>query len=249
MSVKKYRLDHLLLEKNLAAPLEKARALIMTGQVLVQDRPMTKPGTLLPSDTTIRIRVGRTDCPWVSRGGLKLVGALEAWKIDPQDKICLDVGASTGGFSDVLLQNGARRVYALDVGYGLLDWKLVSDPRIVVMDRTNIRHLNPEQIADPIDLLTTDVSFISLSQALPPALATLKPNGEGVALIKPQFELPKDRVGKGGVVREASLHQQAIDDILAQAEAWNIHPLGVCPSPLTGPKGNREFLFHYRKKP
>jgi 23S rRNA (cytidine1920-2'-O)/16S rRNA (cytidine1409-2'-O)-methyltransferase len=240
----KQRLDLYLLENRLVSPLEKARGLIMAGQVLVNDRPATKPGTPISDSAIVRIKDGN-DKKWVSRGGLKLAGALEIWDINPSNKVCLDVGSSTGGFTDVLLTNGAIRVYALDVGYGILDWKLVSDVRVVVMDRTNIRTLTPEQIPEPIDFLTTDVSFISLKKALPPALATLKPNAQGVALIKPQFELPPKEVGTGGVVTDPKLQQKAVDSILKQAEEWGIKILGTAPSPITGPKGNQEFLFYY----
>jgi 23S rRNA (cytidine1920-2'-O)/16S rRNA (cytidine1409-2'-O)-methyltransferase len=242
----KKRLDQYLLENELATPLEKAQALIMTGQVLVNDRPISKPGTPLSKKDRVRIK-GGNDKKWVSRGGLKLVGAIEKWQINPSNLICLDVGSSTGGFTDVLLQHGAKRVYALDVGYGILDWKLVSDDRVVVMDRTNIRHLTPEQIPDSVDFITTDVSFISLKKALPPALATLKTGGTGVALIKPQFELPKKKVGPGGIVTDTSLHQQAINSILEQCQPWGLSILGTAPSPITGPKGNQEFLFYYAK--
>ncbi|MBF0446777.1 MAG: TlyA family RNA methyltransferase [Magnetococcales bacterium] len=240
----KKRLDLLLLENGLVSPLDKARAMIMAGQVLVDDRPQTKPGTLIGVGSLIRLKNHKK---WVSRGSLKLIGALEKWAIDPTDLICLDVGASTGGFTDVLLQKGAKRVYALDVGYGILDWKLVSDPRVVVMDRTNIRHLMPEHIPEPMDFLCSDVSFISLKKALPAALATLKTGGQGVALIKPQFELPKQIIGPGGIVTESAHHQRAIDSILSQCETWNIHPIDTTPSPITGPKGNQEFLFYFSK--
>ncbi|MBF0453861.1 MAG: TlyA family RNA methyltransferase [Magnetococcales bacterium] len=242
----KKRLDLYLLEEGLVATIEKARGLIMAGQVLVDDHPATKPGRTVSIASQVRIKP-KKGSKWVSRGGLKLVGALAEWPLDPTQNICLDVGASTGGFTDVLLQHGAKRVYALDVGYGILDWKLVSDPRVVVMDRTNIRHLTPEQIPEPVDLLTTDVSFISLTKALPPALAVLRPGGVGIALIKPQFELPRDQVGKGGVVDNPQHHQQAVDSILAQAPTWGLKILGTAPSPITGPKGNREFLFYYSK--
>jgi 23S rRNA (cytidine1920-2'-O)/16S rRNA (cytidine1409-2'-O)-methyltransferase len=241
----KTRLDNYLLNSGLATPLEKARGLIMAGQVLVDDRPVSKPGTRISAGAVVRIKGNKKK--WVSRGGLKLVGALEKWQINPTDKVCLDVGASTGGFTDVLLQHGAKRVYALDVGYGILDWKLVSDPQVVVMDRTNIRHLIPEQIPERIDLLTIDVSFISLKKALPPALTVLKPGGEGIALIKPQFELAKGKIGPGGIVKDPELHQQAIDTILAQSREWGLHSHGIAPSPVTGPKGNQEFLFYYSK--
>ncbi|MBF0358103.1 MAG: TlyA family RNA methyltransferase [Magnetococcales bacterium] len=242
----KLRLDQYLLENGLVNSMAKARGLIMAGEVLINDRPENKPGTPVPNSATVRIK-GGNDKKWVSRGGLKLVGALEKWSINLTEKTCLDVGASTGGFTDVMLANGATRVYALDVGYGILDWKLVSDPRVVVMDRSNIRNLTPEQIPEAMDFITTDVSFISLRKALPPAVATLKPNGYGVALIKPQFELPPQDVEQGGVVSNPGLQKKAVDLILEQMVNWNLKSLGTTPSPITGPKGNIEFLLYYQK--
>lgn len=242
----KKRLDQYLFDSGLVVPIERARGLIMTGQVLLNDRPVLKPGTTVSGKDVVRVK-GGNDKKWVSRGGQKLAAALKTWNIDPSNMICLDVGSSTGGFTDVLLQHGAVKVYALDVGYGILDWKLASNPQVVVMDRFNIRNLKPNHIPDRIDFLTTDVSFISLTKALPPALATLKTGGIGVALIKPQFELAKDLISQGGVVHDPQLHQQAINSILDHAKEWNITPIATTPSPITGPKGNREFLFYYSK--
>ncbi|MBF0195261.1 MAG: TlyA family RNA methyltransferase [Magnetococcales bacterium] len=240
------RLDLYLLDNDLVPTIEKARGLIMAGKVLVNDRPVDKPGSSIGKKAVVRLKES-TKKKWVSRGGLKLVQAITHWKIELTNKICLDVGASTGGFTDVMLANGAAKVYALDVGYGILDWKLVSDPRVVVMDRCNIRNLTNDQIPDPIDFITTDVSFISLKKALPPALATLKPGGCGVALIKPQFELPQKDIAQGGVVKNKELQKQAVDSIIIQSQEWNLQTIGTTPSPITGPKGNQEFLFYYLK--
>ncbi|MBF0384192.1 MAG: TlyA family RNA methyltransferase [Magnetococcales bacterium] len=241
----KKRLDLYLLDNGLVPTIEKARGLIMSGQVLVDDRPVDKPGSSVGKSANVRIK-GDKGKKWVSRGGFKLDHAITHWKIDLNNKICLDVGASTGGFTDVMLTHGAKRVYALDVGYGILDWKLVSDSRVVVMDRCNIRNLTPDQIPEPIDFITTDVSFISLKKALPPALSTLKPDGHGISLIKPQFELPQKDIPQGGVVKDRDMQIQAVDSILKQSKDWRVQTIGTTPSPITGPKGNREFLFYYK---
>lgn len=217
----------------------------MAGKVLVNDRPCIKPGTPVPVDAVIRIK--EPSLPWVSRGGLKLIAAIEFFTIDLTECICLDVGASTGGFTDVMLTHGAKRVYALDVGYGQLAWKLSSDPRVVVMDRCNIRHLKPDTLPEPMDFLTADVSFISLSQTLPTAIPCLRPGGCGVVLIKPQFELPADKVDKGGVVTNPLWHQQAIERVQTLTLELGLESLGVIPSPIQGPAGNKEFLYYFSK--
>jgi 23S rRNA (cytidine1920-2'-O)/16S rRNA (cytidine1409-2'-O)-methyltransferase len=237
----KKRLDHLVLEKDLVPSRQRARALIMAGKVRVDGVMVDKPGTLVSSDAPIRLQ--GQDLAYVSRGGLKLAGALEALKISVQDLICLDVGASTGGFTDCLLQHGAVRVYAVDVGYGQLAWSLRQDERVVVIERTNIRHMPAERIAEAVDLATIDVSFISLRIVVPAVLKFLKPGGQIVALIKPQFEVGKGRVGKGGVVKNAELRESVVNELIDF-----FHKLGLAcgpavPSSILGPKGNQEYLL------
>jgi len=238
----KLRLDKLLLLRNLAPTRQKAQALIVAGQVCVDDHLADKPGTQFPEDC--RIEIKGNDCPYVSRGGLKLAGGLDHFGIDPTGLICGDIGASTGGFSDCLLQRGAARVYAIDVGYGQLAWKLRSDPRVVVMERTNARHLTSGDLPEPFDLAVIDASFISLEILLKPVMALVKPGGSILALIKPQFEVGKGLVGKGGVVRDPELHDAAIARIEAFSRSLKLSINGCCPSQLLGPKGNREFLIH-----
>lgn len=238
----KLRLDRLLQLRNLAPTRQKAQALIAAGQVCVNDHLVDKAGTLFPEDCRIEIK-GNT-CPYVSRGGLKLAGGLDHFGIDPTGLICGDIGASTGGFSDCLLQRGAAKLYAIDVGYGQLAWKLRSDPRVVVMERTNARHLTPADLPEPFDLAVIDASFISLEILLKPVMALVKPGGIILALIKPQFEVGKGQVGKGGVVRDPELHEAAIARIEEFAQALGLTSRGHCPSTLLGPKGNREFLIY-----
>lgn len=237
----KLRLDRLLQLRNLAPTRQKAQALIAAGQVRVDDRLADKAGSLFPEDCRIEVKGG--DCPYVSRGGLKLAGGLDHFGLDPAGLVCGDVGASTGGFSDCLLQRGAARVYAIDVGYGQLAWKLRSDPRVVVLERTNARHLTPADLPEPFDLAVIDASFISLEILLKPVAGLVKPGGRILALIKPQFEVGRGQVGKGGVVRDPDLHEAAIARIEAFGRNLGLASLGHCPSPLLGPKGNREFLI------
>lgn len=239
------RLDKIMVARGLAASRERAHALILAGEVWVNDLPAPKPGMQLLPDA--RIRLAGEELPWVSRGALKLLHALEQWSIRPDGWVCLDVGASTGGFTEVLLTHGAARVYAVDVGYGQLAWKLQQDPRVVSIERSNIRHLEPERIPEPVDFLTMDVSFISLTVALPPALSFLRAGGSGVVLIKPQFEVGRGEVGKGGVVRDPLQHEAAVEKIRLLTQTLGLEARGVLPSPITGPKGNREFLFHFAK--
>ncbi|MBF0270505.1 MAG: TlyA family RNA methyltransferase [Magnetococcales bacterium] len=239
------RLDRLLIARGLVPDEATARGLIMTGKVLVCDRPSLKPGSLIADDAPIRLK--DPPLPWVSRGALKLEAALDGCGLDVTGLICLDVGASTGGFTDLLLSRGAARVFALDVGYGQLAWKLLQDPRVVVMDRCNIRHLQPKDLPEPVDFLTTDISFIALTLALPPAVACLRDGGVGVALVKPQFELPREQIPKGGVVTDPRHHQQAIDQALAVGEKLGLTTIHTLPSPILGPAGNREFLYCFRK--
>ena len=240
--VVKIRLDKLLVHRNLAPTRQKSQALIGAGQVMVNGQRADKAGTLFPSDCTIELK-GKA-CPFVSRGGLKLAAGLEYFKIAPTDFICVDIGASTGGFTDCLLQNGAGKVYAVDVGYGQLDWKLRQDPRVVVLERTNARHLTADDVPDPIDLAVIDASFISLKLLIPPLLPLFGKAIAILALIKPQFEVGKGKVGKGGVVRDAGLHDEVVNKITEFAASLGLTSKGVTPSPILGPKGNREFLVY-----
>lgn len=234
----KTRLDQLLVSRKLCESREQARRLIMSGAVLVGGEPATKPGHKYADDVAIRLK---EKLRFVSRGGAKLEAALDHFDIDPSGWICADLGASTGGFTDVLLQRGAAKVYAVDVGYGQLHWKLRQDPRVVVMERTNARYL--QQLPEPVQLVTIDASFISLRLLLGPARRLLTRTGQIVALLKPQFEAGRAQVGKGGVIRDASVHRQVLEDILAWCEAHATSPQGLIPSPILGPKGNREFLL------
>lgn len=239
------RLDQLLIERGLASDATRAQALILAGKVLVNDRADGKAGSLIAGEARIRLK----DPPlaWVSRGALKLEAALEDRGWDLTGLACLDVGASTGGFTDVMLAHGAARVFAVDVGHGQLAWKLQTDPRVVVMDRRNIRHLRPEDLPGPVDFLASDISFISQTLALPPSIACLRPGGHGVVLIKPQFELPRDGIDKGGVVRDPARHEQAIGKVRAAGESLGLTTLAILPSPIAGPAGNREFLYCFGK--
>lgn len=238
----KIRLDQLLLLRGLAPTLEKAQALIAAGQVLVNDQPADKAGSLFAQDCLIRLK-GKI-CPYVSRGGFKLAAGLDHFQIDPAGLVCADIGASTGGFTDCLLQRGAAKVYAIDVGYGQLAWKLRQDPRVVVMERTNARNLKPGDLAEPLDLAVIDASFISLKTLLPPLLGFFPDAIRVLALIKPQFEVGKGQIGTGGVVRDSDLHEKVINEIRGFADGLGLIPVGVCPSPILGPKGNREFLIY-----
>lgn len=235
------RLDKLMVERGLAPSHEKAQALIMAGQVVVGDHAAEKAGQQVLPEVDIRIK-GEL-LPYVSRGGLKLARGLEQFGVDPSGRVAIDVGASTGGFTDCLLQHGAARVYAVDVGYGQLAWKLREDPRVVVLEKTNIRHLQPDQL-DPLpDLAVIDASFISLNLVLPPTLALLAWPAEVVALVKPQFEVGKGAVGKGGIVRDPKLHDEVLRKMQALATELGAELLGICDSPITGADGNREFLM------
>ena len=213
----------------------------MTGDVLVGDRPITKPGAEVPADAEVRLRTA--DSPYVSRGGEKLAGALDAFGLEVRDLVAFDVGASTGGFTDCLLQRGARRVIALDVGYGQLAWKLRHDPRVVVIERTNARHLTPAMLPEAPDLAVVDVSFISLATVLPAIAGVLAPRGTIVALVKPQFEVGRGRVGKGGVVRDPAQRAEAVAGVRTAAEQLGLAVRGEAESVLSGPKGNREVFI------
>ena len=241
MKIKK-RLDVLLVEHGYADSRTKAQAIIMSGQVYVAGQKADKPG--ISYEETVDIEVRGASCPYVSRGGLKLEKALRDFGVDPTDYVCSDSGASTGGFTDCLLQKGARKVFAIDVGYGQLDWKIRSDPRVVVMERTNIRYVTPEQIGESLDLSVIDVSFISLRIVLPAIKALLKGTGQVLCLIKPQFEAGKEKVGKKGVVRDPATHKEVLDDFVSLAKELHFSILGLTFSPVKGPEGNIEFLAH-----
>jgi 23S rRNA (cytidine1920-2'-O)/16S rRNA (cytidine1409-2'-O)-methyltransferase len=237
----KIRLDQLLVDRALVESRQRARSLIMAGKVHVGGNPIDKPGTRVPGDSQVSLQ--GQDHPFVSRGGVKLAAALQCVPLGVAGRICLDVGASTGGFTDCLLQNGARRVYAVDVGYGQLAWKLRQDPRVTVIERANIRYLPAEAVGEPVDLAVIDTSFISLRLVVPAVLRFLRPGGRILALIKPQFEVGRGQVGKGGVVRQASLHQAVIADLSAFFTDCGLTVEKVLPSPILGPKGNREFII------
>ncbi len=242
------RLDLVLVERGLAASRERARALILAGQVRVDGTPVTKAGAAVRPDAVVE--VATPDHPYVSRGGLKLAAALDAFHIDPNGRIALDIGASTGGFTDVLLQRGASRVVALDVGFGQLDWKLRNDPRVVVIERVNARALRPEHLPDGMkrfDIITIDVSFISLRHILPVVPPLMNPDADVVALVKPQFEAGRSEVGKGGIVRDPSIHERVVSEVTSAADALGLVRHGVIPSPIEGMEGNREFLIHLRR--
>ena len=240
----KERLDKLVLERGLAPSRERAKALIMAGQVVVDDHLADKAGLMVPLEAEIRLK--GEPLPYVSRGGLKLAEGLERFGISVDGLCAVDVGASTGGFTDCLLQRGARRVYAVDVGYGQLAWKLREDPRVVNLEKTNIRHL--ESLPESPDLAVIDASFISLDKVLPPTLRLIKDDATIVALIKPQFEVGRGQVGKGGVVRDEKKHLEVVEGITELAKGLGLLVMGVCDSPILGPKGNKEFLIHLRKR-
>jgi 23S rRNA (cytidine1920-2'-O)/16S rRNA (cytidine1409-2'-O)-methyltransferase len=246
MAKAKRRLDLILVERKLAQSRERAKAMIMAGKVLVDDIPVDKPGTLVGEDA--RIQLKGEDIPFVSRGGIKLEGALNDFKLDVNAMVCLDVGASTGGFTDCLLARGAKKVFAVDVGYGQLAWKLRQDYRVVVIERTNIRNMKQDALPFPVDLVTIDVSFISLRIVVPSVAGFLKINGSILALIKPQFEVGRDKVAKGGVVKDPVLHRQVISDLSEFFEKGGFVSCGVFPSSILGPKGNREFFILLRIK-
>ncbi len=237
----KVRLDELLVTRGLAETRSQAQRLIMAGEVWLGDQRADKAGQLVPEDSAVRCETGLR---YVSRGGLKLEAALDAFGIEPAGWVCADIGASTGGFTDCLLQRGAARVYAVDVGYGQLAWSLRQDPRVIALERVNVRHL--EALPEAVALATVDVSFIGLGLVLPRVAALLAPAGQVVTLIKPQFEVGKGQVGKGGVVRDPALHRAAIRKVLGEAAAANLAPGGLVRSPITGPAGNVEFLAWLR---
>jgi 23S rRNA (cytidine1920-2'-O)/16S rRNA (cytidine1409-2'-O)-methyltransferase len=244
--VAKERLDKLLVDRGLVASRERARALVMSGAVLVRGQPETKPGTML--DPAVEIVLREQDHPYVSRGALKLVKGLDTFAIDPTGMVCLDIGASTGGFTDVLLRRGAAKVYAIDVGYGQLAWSLRGDPRVVVLERENVRNLDLDKVPEPCDLAVIDVSFISLTLVLPRVAELLRPppGKPIVALVKPQFEVGREQVGKGGVVRDEQVRRSAVDKVRTWAAANGFVAGDDVESPITGPAGNVEYLLLLR---
>lgn len=243
----KERLDVLLVNRNLAPSREKAKAVIMSGNVYVEGQKEDKAGSMFQDTAKIEVR-GNT-LPYVSRGGLKLEKAMDHFGLNLEGKVCMDVGASTGGFTDCMLQNGAVKVYAVDVGRGQLDWKLRNDPRVVCMEKTNIRYVVLEDIQEPVEFASIDVSFISLTKVLGPVRALLTPQGEIVCLIKPQFEAGREKVGKKGVVRDPAVHLEVIQKVIAFAHASSFAVRHLEFSPIKGPEGNIEYLLHLYKLP
>lgn len=240
----KIRLDHLLVKHQIADTIELAERLIRAGKVMVDETIIDKPGIPISTDCSIRLK---EKLPFVSRGGLKLEAGLKNFQIDPTGMICADIGVSTGGFTDCLLQYGAKKVYGVDVGYGQIDWKLRQDPRVVLIERFNARNITNSQIPEPLDLAVIDVSFISLTTIIPPLLPLFGKTIDIISLVKPQFELPSQRVAKGGIVSDPNLHQEAIDKITAFGNSAGLVAKEVIPSPILGAKGNREFLLHLHK--
>ena len=246
MSPNKQRLDRVIVEQKLAHSRQRARSLIMAGKVRVNNHLVDKPGTLVSTEDIIVLK--GEDIPYVSRGGLKLESALQAMEVDIAGFTCLDVGASTGGFTDCLLQHGASLVFAVDVGYGQLAWQLRQDPRVVVIERTNIRLMSAGTLSQLVDLVTIDVSFISLKKVVPEVLKFMKKGAGILSLIKPQFEVGRGNVGKGGVVRDPLLHAEVIEDLSDYFDKLNLVRKFVIPSPLLGPKGNREFFIFLKNE-
>jgi 23S rRNA (cytidine1920-2'-O)/16S rRNA (cytidine1409-2'-O)-methyltransferase len=244
MAPRKERIDKLLVDRGLVKSRERAKALIMAGTVLVDGKRADKAGSQFDLDACVALK--EKDHPFVSRGGVKLDFALDHFEVLVDGRIAMDVGASTGGFTHCLLLRGACKVYAVDVGYGQLDWSLRNDERVVCMEKTNIRHLSGDQIHDPLSLAVADTSFISLKKVLAPLLRLLQEEGEVVALIKPQFEVRPQDVGKGGVVRDPELHNQVVRDMVVFAQGLGANVLGTVASPIEGPKGNKEFFIHLR---
>ncbi|NFL34577.1 TlyA family RNA methyltransferase [Clostridium botulinum] len=245
MAEKKERLDILLVEKGIITSRDKAKACIMEGKVFVDGQRVDKAGEKVSVIANIEYKGAKLK--YVSRGGLKLEKAMKSYDISLEDKVCMDIGASTGGFTDCMLQNGAKKVYSVDVGYGQFAWKLRTDERVVCMERTNIRYVTLEDIGEPLDFASIDVSFISLKKIMPATLRLLKDTGEVVALIKPQFEAGREKVGKKGVVREISTHKEVVYGIIEFLKNENLNILGVGYSPIKGPEGNREYLVYFTK--
>ncbi|MDR3605871.1 MAG: TlyA family RNA methyltransferase [Oligoflexia bacterium] len=242
----KTRIDVLLVERGLAPTRERAQSMIIAGQVLVGDTPATKPGQAVAKDAEIRVR--GEDHPYVSRGGIKLAAALDAFQVPVQGRVGLDVGASTGGFTHVLLLRDASKVFAVDVGHNQLDWKIRNDPRVIVHEKVNARNLAFETVGQKVDLIVMDVSFISLDKILPALIAFATPETDWITLIKPQFEVGREHVGKGGIVTSEDARQQAVERLRVFAETLGLNRLGLIESPITGTQGNKEFLAHWRLK-
>lgn len=242
----KERLDVLLVNKGLFNSREKAKTSIMAGMIFVDGQISDKPGNLIDVDSIITIK--EDICPYVSRGGLKLEKSLSLWPIDLKDKVCMDIGASTGGFTDCMLKNGAKKVYAIDVGYGQLDYKLRTDERVINMEKTNIRYLDFSLITYPIDFISIDVSFISLNLVFPIASKLLTKSGELVSLVKPQFEAGRSQVGKNGIVRDINVHKEVINNVINYATSNEMYPSGLTFSPVKGAKGNIEYLLYLKKE-
>ena len=243
MKPRKLRLDQLVLERGLASSREKAQSLIMAGVVLVDNQKLDKPGRSFADDVKIEVL---ESCPYVSRGGYKLAAALDAFSINPAGRICFDVGSSTGGFTDCLLQRGALRVYAFDVGTAQLDWKLRNHPQVISRENFNVRHMKPGDLPEKVSLIVCDVSFISVTLILPAVAPMLTEDGEMAILIKPQFEAGRDQVGKGGIIRDPAVHQQVVERITKFVESELKLKTAVIPSPILGTEGNREFLLYGR---
>lgn len=243
----KKRIDLLLVEKGLAPTRERAQSLILAGKVLVADQPVTKPGHAIAEDAEIRVK--GEDHPYVSRGGLKLAGALDAFKIAVEGRTALDIGASTGGFTHVLLLRGAKQVFAVDVGHNQMDWSIRKDPRVVVHEKVNARHMEFGLIGQKVDLIVVDVSFISLEKIFPAAQAFAHPETDWITLIKPQFEVGKEKVGKGGIVTSEDDRQEAVRRLVRFGETLGLKPTGLIESPITGTQGNKEFLAHWKQQP
>jgi 23S rRNA (cytidine1920-2'-O)/16S rRNA (cytidine1409-2'-O)-methyltransferase len=244
MKMPRTRLDLLITARGRAPSRERARALILAGLVTVDGRVESKAGTAVAADAAVELV--RPDHPYVGRGGVKLAHALDAFGIEVEGREALDIGASTGGFTDVLLQRGAARVVALDVGHGQLDWRIRNEPRVVVVEGRNARFLSPEDLPGPVDLVVIDVSFISLTQILPRVPAIARPGADVVALVKPQFEAGREEVGKKGIVRDPEVHARVVERVTAAAAGCGLARLAMTPSPITGAEGNREFLLHLR---
>ena len=242
----KERIDKLLVDRGIVQSRERARAMIMAGKVVVEGKRIDKPGVQVNGEARIQLQGG--DSSYVSRGGEKMEGALKAFGIDPKGMVVMDVGASTGGFADCILQKGAEKVYAVDVGYGQLAWKLQKDARVVNLERRNIRYLRRDEVEEEIDLILIDTSFISIEKFLPHLLGFLKKGGAILGLLKPQFEVGRGEVGKGGVVRDKALHEKVIDRISQFSRGLRLKILGVAESPLLGPKGNKEFFIYLKKE-
>ena len=241
----KERLDILLVKKGLCPSREKAKASIMAGIVYVDGQKSDKAGNMVDEDAEIIVK--SNICPYVSRGGLKLEKSMKEWNLNLENKVCMDIGASTGGFTDCMLQNGATKVYAIDVGYGQLEYKLRIDERVVNMEKCNVRYLDPETIAEPIDFISIDVSFISLKLIFPVCAKVLADDGQIVCLVKPQFEAGREQVGKKGIVRDKNVHREVIENVIQYAADNGFYPVGLTFSPVTGAKGNIEYLLALSK--